>query len=170
MCAGQLTVNRLAAQVRALLVEALELHRPLAEEKSLQLELVCEEELPEVLADHDRVIQVLANVIGNAIKFTPSGGRIVLGAEQAGSEVLFSIKDSGPGIPPDQVPQLFDAFWQARRGSRSGAGLGLAIARGIVEAHGGRIWVESDGRHGSTFRFSLPVAHTEAWTPDELHH
>jgi PAS domain S-box-containing protein len=160
--AGQLTLNPSAVRTRALLLEALELHRPLAEEKSLRLELDCDEELPDVLADRERILQVLANLIGNAIKFTPPGGRIVLGATRAGAEVLLSVTDSGPGIPPEQVPKLFDPFWQARPGSRNGAGLGLAIARGILDAHGGRIWVESDGKHGSAFRFSLPVAHTGA--------
>lgn len=168
--AGQLTISPSAVKTRALLLETLELHRALAEEKSLRLELDCDEALPDLLADHDRIIQVFANLIGNALKFTPPGGRIVLGATRAGSEVCLSVTDSGPGIPPEQQPKLFHPFWQARPGSRSGAGLGLAIARGIVDAHGGRIWVESDGKHGSTFRFSLPVTHTaEQLSADDLH-
>src|SRR5690606_29711095 len=97
-----------------------------------------------VLADRDRVLQVFSNLLGNAIKFTPEGGTIRVSAESAGREVVFSVEDSGPGIAPEDLGFLFDRFWQAMNARRADAGLGLAIAKGIVEAHGGRIWVDSE--------------------------
>jgi len=158
MRSGQLTVSTHPIPARSVLLDALELHRSLAESNALAIDIDCEAADADVLADHERVLQVLSNLIGNAIKFTPGGGRIALCAEQVGDEVVFSVRDTGPGIPADQVPFIFDWFWQATRGTRSGAGLGLTISRSIVEAHHGRIWVESDGENGSTFRFTLPLA------------
>jgi len=111
-----------------------------------------------VRCDHDRVIQVLSNVLGNAIKFTSDGGLIRLGATADGAEVRFFVADTGPGIPAAEVPHVFDRYFQARRRNREGIGLGLSIAKGIVDAHGGRIWVESDLGRGSTFFFTLPGA------------
>ena len=101
---------------------------------------------------------MLVNLIGNALKFTPEGGEVRVSAERNGAEILFAVSDNGPGIPPDQLTHVFDRFWQARSTDRSGAGLGLAIAKGIVEAHGGRIWAESELEHGSRFSFTLPCA------------
>ncbi|HEX2208414.1 MAG TPA: ATP-binding protein, partial [Longimicrobium sp.] len=95
---------------------------------------------------------------GNAVKFTPEGGTVTLGCAPGDSEVRFSVADTGPGIPPEQVPHIFGAFWQARHADRRGLGLGLSIARGLVEAHGGRIWVESEPGRGATFVFTLPLA------------
>ena len=96
------------------------------------------------------------NLIGNALKFTPEGGEVRVTAERTVTGVLFAVTDNGPGIAPDQLTHVFDRFWQARSTDRSGAGLGLAIAKGIVEAHGGRIWAESELEHGSRFSFTLP--------------
>ena len=157
MRAGQIAVLHTALPARDLLIDAFELHHALAEEKRLHLELGCDRDLPQVCGDRDRLLQVLSNVIGNAIKFTPAGGRIVVSATRAGPVVRFAVQDTGPGVAAEAMPRLFDAFWQVSSTGRSGAGLGLAIAKGIVEAHGGQIWVESDGRHGSTFVFTLPV-------------
>src|SRR5690606_40475472 len=103
---------------------------------------------PTVAADHDRILQVFSNLIDNAIKFTPRGGRVTVRAEGGDHEVVFSISDTGPGIPQEQLAHLFEPFWQAKRARRAGAGLGLAIARGIVEAHGGWIRVESETGRG----------------------
>jgi CheY-like chemotaxis protein len=103
------------------------------------------------------VLQIFDNLIGNAMKFTPRGS-IRLGAEAKGSEVVFSVADTGIGIAPEDRQHLFDRFWQARATRRGGAGLGLAIVKGIVEAHGGRLWVESELGTGSTFFFTLPIA------------
>ena len=109
-------------------------------------------------ADTARLLQVLSNLVGNAIKFTPRGGVITVRIEPLGDEVRFAVRDTGPGIAPDQVPHIFGRFWQANRKDRRGIGLGLAIAKGIVEVHGGRIWVESTLGAGSTFYFTIPVA------------
>jgi signal transduction histidine kinase len=112
---------------------------------------------PPVPADDGRVLQVIANLVGNAVKFTPAPGAVHLSAEVRGDECRISVRDTGPGIPPDQLPHLFGSFWQARDADRRGLGLGLAIAQGIVQAHGGRIWAESEPGRGTTFTFSLPL-------------
>jgi len=111
-----------------------------------------------VFADRERVLQVLANLAGNAVKFTPAGGRVEIAAARAGDEVRVAVRDTGPGIAADDLPCVFDRFWQARSTRRAGAGLGLAIAKGIVEAHGGTVSAESTPGAGSTFAFTLPVA------------
>ena len=108
-----------------------------------------------IRCDHDRVIQLFSNLVGNAVKFTPDGGTITVRAAPDGAIVLFSVVDTGPGIPRDELPHVFDRYYQAQRKNRDGIGLGLSIARGIVEAHGGRIWVESEEGKGSTFSFTL---------------
>jgi signal transduction histidine kinase len=112
-----------------------------------------------VYADSDRVTQLLSNIIGNAIKFTPDGGDVELVAYPQGDDVLFVVTDTGAGIDTEHLPHVFERFFQAnatgRRGSRQGAGLGLPIARGIVEAHGGRIWVDSSAGSGTTVCFTL---------------
>ena len=115
-----------------------------------------------VWADHGRLIQVLGNLLANAIRLTPTGGQVVVRAELAGNAVTFSVSDTGPGILPDDVPLLFERFWQGRREDRGSAGLGLTIARGIVEGHGGRIWVETERGRGTTFSFTIPIARDEA--------
>ena len=104
------------------------------------------------------MVQVLGNLVGNALKFTPAGGRVAIDAKAEGNEVVLSVHDSGVGIPTNELPHVFDRYWHARRGGAAhGTGLGLAIARGIVERHGGRIWVESTLGVGSTFSFTLPT-------------
>jgi signal transduction histidine kinase len=114
---------------------------------------------PLVSADGARVVQVLTNLVSNAIKFTPAGGRVTIGAAPRGTEVLLSVGDTGAGIAAEHLEHVFDRFWQHRgEGRRRGSGLGLAIARGIVAAHGGRIWVESSVGGGSTFHFTLLAA------------
>ena len=156
--AGSLSVERARVAAQALIGEAAETFKPMASEASLELTTDVPAQLPDVLADASRVLQVFSNVVANAIKFTPSGGLIRLCAIGGDGEVRFRVEDTGPGIPPDQLPHLFDRFWQAKQGDRRGAGLGLPIAKGIVEAHGGRLWVESTPGHGSTFCFTLPTA------------
>ncbi|MBV8517371.1 MAG: GAF domain-containing protein [Acidobacteria bacterium] len=115
-----------------------------------------------VHADRDRIMQVLSNLIGNALKFTPPGGRISVCASHRDGEVLVSVRDTGPGIPHEHLGHIFSPYWQAKRAERLGAGLGLPIARGIVEAHGGRIWAESEPGSGTTFFFTLPLANADA--------
>jgi len=157
MEAGRFTVEQRPEDVARLVDEAVELHRPLAEARSLRLELQVEDALPPVLADRGRVLQVFSNLIGNALRFTPAGGSITLWAQREPGAVRFSVVDTGPGIPPEHLPHLFERFWQAKEGSREGAGLGLPIARGLVEAHGGHMEVSSTLGQGSTFCFTLPV-------------
>ena len=110
-----------------------------------------------VPADEFRLSQVMGNLLGNAIKFTPEGGEVSFSARRDGTNVLFEVSDTGPGIPPEQVSHLFEQFWQARKNDKRGVGLGLTIAKGIVEAHGGRIWVTSTPGAGSTFSFVIPA-------------
>ena len=147
--------------VEAVIRDVSEILEPLASEKSLVLVDDTAADLPPVLVDSDRILQVFSNLVGNALKFTPRGGTITLRAEPGKGEVVFSVADTGPGIPEEQLPRLFDRYWQARKTDHRGAGLGLAIAKGIVEAHGGRIWVESEVGNGTTFSFTVPAADPE---------
>ncbi len=155
--AGHLSVSTRPQAVGDMVTEVLETLEPLAAAKSQRLHA----DVPpgmEMRCDHDRVIQLFSNVVGNAIKFTPEAGEIRITASvdpQDGRLVRFAVTDSGPGIPADELPHVFDRYYQARRKNREGIGLGLTIARGIVEAHGGRIWVESEEGKGSTFLFTL---------------
>lgn len=122
--------------------------------------------LPSVLADAERVREVVTNLVHNAIKFTPSGGRVTISAHQASEEVIVSVQDTGIGIPADDLPRIFERFYKADRArSGGGTGLGLSIARHIVQGHGGRIWAESVEGQGSTFYFSLPIAKETITSP-----
>lgn len=139
--------------------EAADLQKPIATESCLELALETAEQLPDIWGERDRLLQVFDNLIGNAIKFSASGGRITVGATPRDGAVLFWVADNGSGIAVDDVPHVFDRFWQAnRKDDRRGAGLGLPIVKGIVEAHGGRVWVESRPGRGSTFFFTVPTA------------
>jgi PAS domain S-box-containing protein len=163
MAHGRFVVRAEPADAEHLVRTAIETLRPVARDRSLMLELTSVPGLPRVLADGGRLQQVLANLVGNAVKFSPPRGKIEIGLERAPNGercVVVSVRDGGCGIPPDEIPHIFDRYWQGERSRQTGrgAGLGLAIARGIVEAHGGRIWVESRPGEGSTFRFSLPAA------------
>jgi signal transduction histidine kinase len=111
-----------------------------------------------VMADRDRVLQVFSNLVGNALKFTPADGTITLGVEAADGVARFTVTDTGAGIPPENMPRLFDRFWKGDRSGRHSSGLGLYIARGFVEAHGGRIAAESEPGRGTTFSFTLPLS------------
>ncbi|HEV2130042.1 MAG TPA: HAMP domain-containing sensor histidine kinase [Longimicrobiaceae bacterium] len=128
-----------------------------AAQKGQRLECSISAEVPEVLGDRDRILQVLSNLMGNAIKFTPEGGAITVRTESGAGEVIVSVQDTGRGIAEADLPHVFDRFWHTSQRRRGGAGLGLAIVKGIIEAHGGRIWVESTLGRGSTFSFALPV-------------
>jgi signal transduction histidine kinase len=160
--AGRLSIAPRKVTVHDLFREAAEMLEPLAREKSLTLAVMAADDLPAVRADPARVLQVFSNLVGNAIKFTPAGGTITLSAARTDGPVDLSVTDTGPGIPPAQIPRLFGKFWQAKRGDGRGVGLGLAIARGIVEAHGGMIEVRSELGKGSVFTFALPVWGDEA--------
>jgi len=158
MESGRLTIDARPEPPSALINDTIDMLRPLAAGSTIRLETSIDESLPPVLADAARVQQVLSNLVGNAVKFTPRNGRITVCAERIDGEVRFGVIDTGPGIPPEQVPHIFGRFWQAKTSDRRGIGLGLAIAKGIVEAHNGRIWVESHVGLGSTFYFTLPSA------------
>lgn len=164
--AGVLHIEREPLDLSKPLSEAAELLRPLADERGLQLSLEVPRDLPVVAADAERLQQVVSNLVGNAVKFTPAGGRVTLAARQEDGEIVVSVQDTGRGIPAEQVEKLFDRYWQGNPRARSGAGLGLAIARGIVEAHGGRLRVESTSGAGSSFSFSLPVLRDWRGEPD----
>lgn len=141
-----------------LVLETCEEFRSIVADKDIRLECTVEPGLPRVNVDRDRVVQAMANFLNNAIKFTPAGGRIIVGATSGGDEggVRFFVTDSGPGIDADELPNLFNRFWQAKRTAHLGAGLGLAIARGIATVHGGSVWAESTRGEGSTFNLSIP--------------
>jgi signal transduction histidine kinase len=158
MEAGQLTIERARLSARELIVEAVEMQRSLATSSSLELHVDLDRNVPEIWGDRHRLLQVFENLIGNAIKFTQAGGRITAGAASRGHEVVFRVTDTGCGIPSENLPRVFDRFWQATRAGRQGAGIGLPITKGIVEAHGGRIWVESTQGQGTTFFFTIPRA------------
>jgi signal transduction histidine kinase/CheY-like chemotaxis protein len=161
MEAGQLSIEQAPVQADMSVSEFVEAQKLLASSASLELRLDLAQNLGEVFADRDRLLQVLENLVGNAVKFTGPGGRVTVGAAPGDDEVLFWVADTGPGIEARDVPHLFDRFWQARKVGRQGAGLGLPIVKGIVDAHGGRIWVESQVGVGSTFFFTLPLARPE---------
>ena len=156
--AGTLTVVPRPEPVSCLVEDAVAMLDPLAASAGLNTEWSVEPELPRALVDPQRIQQTLSNLVGNAIKFTPRGGTVAIRARRASDGVCFEVADSGPGIPPDELPHIFGRFWQGDRRDRRGIGLGLAIAKAIVEAHRGRIWVESRVGEGSRFYFTVPAA------------
>jgi PAS domain S-box-containing protein len=156
--AGSLAIEAARVSAKRAVSEAVETQRALAAAASLELQIELQPDLPRVWADRDRLLQIFENLIGNAVKFTKPPGRILVGAASRGKELLFWVKDTGPGIDAAHLPHVFERFWQAEKARRRGAGLGLPIVKGIVEAHGGRIWVESTPGLGSTFYFTIPTA------------
>jgi signal transduction histidine kinase len=165
--AGRFTIEPTPLSLSPLLREACRMFERQAAQRHQQLEFLIPEDLPRVYADRDRILQVLSNLVGNAIKFTPDGCAIRVRATRGDAELVVSVEDTGPGIPEADVLHIFDRFWRARRSKRGGAGLGLDIARGIVEAHGGRIRVESAPGRGSIFSFTLPLVGEEAGSSGE---
>jgi signal transduction histidine kinase len=163
--AGHLRVDVAPENVENVAQEARELLNPLVAAKGARLEISIAPGLPSIGADRGRLLQVLSNLIGNAAKFTPEGGRIVLDATLENDMLLFSVADTGIGISAQDLPHIFDRFWQAGRRTSGGAGLGLAIAKGIVEAHGGSIRVESTPGAGTTFYFTIPPINEQAPVP-----
>lgn len=155
---GRLRVERQPMAPDTLLGEATKVARFLAERSGLAVEVEREEGLPVIIGDPDRLLQVFANLIGNAAKFTSHGGRIILSAARNRDRVIFSVTDTGSGITEEERAHLFDRDWQTLRPDRQGGtGLGLAIARGIVAAHGGELTVESEIGRGSRFSFAVPI-------------
>ncbi len=154
---GRLSIQRGPIEPAQLAHEAVESLQAQAEDRQLGLEAVVGTGLRAISCDRERIIQVLTNLIGNALKFTPTGGRVSVRVMAQGEEAVFAVTDTGAGISEEQRQRIFDRFWQADSADRRGRGLGLAIAKGIIEAHGGRIWVESEVGRGSTFCFTLPL-------------
>jgi signal transduction histidine kinase len=157
MEAGRLPIEPARVEVPALLADVAEMMRPLAAEREVGLEVVLPDHLPPVRVDPERIAQVFSNLIGNAIKFTPPGGHIFLRAERTADKVRMSVADTGSGIPPEQLAEIFSRFWQADRMDTRGLGLGLSIAKGIIEAHEERIGVESRVGEGTEFWFTAAV-------------
>jgi len=156
---GQVPLKIKPAKPCKLVNRAVKRHREQAERSGINLETNCPDNLPRIYADPSRLRQILANLLHNAIKFTPEGGEVNLTVTQYEDVVEFSVQDTGIGIPSDDLPRIFERFYKADQArTKSGAGLGLAITRHLVEAHGGRIWVESTIGNGSTFFFTIPIA------------
>jgi signal transduction histidine kinase len=156
--AGRLSLAPTTQAAAPLVHDACQLFADIARDKGLRLACETGADLPPVPCDRDRVLQVLANLLDNAVKATPAGGAVVVRAEARPGEVCFSVADTGPGMPAEELPHLFERFRRGRQAGYRGTGLGLAIARGIVSAHGGRIWADSAPGRGSTFWFTLPAA------------
>jgi signal transduction histidine kinase len=154
--AGRMTIQAEAVEVSALLEEARSMFEASGREKGLEIHCERVGQLPLIDADRSRMLQALSNLVGNALRHTERGS-IILRAQQDADRVQFSVVDTGSGIHREHLPKLFDQFYQARDGHGAGAGLGLSITRGIIEAHGGRIWVESEVGKGSRFHFSVPA-------------
>jgi signal transduction histidine kinase/CheY-like chemotaxis protein len=155
---GHFSIVKRPFDTAATVLAAIESQQGLAANSSVILASDLAPGLPAVVADGERMLEVLENLVGNAVKFTPAGGSIVIGARDQEGELLLWVKDTGCGIPTEQQPRLFDRFWQASKSDRRGTGLGLTICRAIVDAHGGRIWVESAPGLGTTVSFTLPYA------------
>jgi signal transduction histidine kinase len=156
--AGRLRVERRRVDAASLLKESADVFEPVMEDAALRFVRRVPEALPMIRADRHRLQQVLSNLLGNAVRFTPHGGEIVLSAEVHDGMLRIGVRDTGPGIAPEDVPRLFERYWQAPRLLRAGSGLGLYICKGIVEAHDGEIGVDSTVGSGSEFWLTVPIA------------
>jgi signal transduction histidine kinase len=154
---GTFAIDLEGGPLSAVVTPVVDQLRLVAEARQQVLVVDLPDTLPRVRIDRPRLRRVIANLVGNAIKFTGERGRIGVSARQHRNTVVVSVSDNGPGIPPDQAVRVFDRFWQGNRATPAGSGLGLSIAKGIVEAHGGHIWVDSDIGLGAVFSFSLPL-------------
>lgn len=157
--AGTFALRREVLDVRALLEHTVEMFRTQARAKNVEVRCGAAQDIRSITGDRDRLIQVLSNLLSNALKFSPVGRHVSVLATNDDRAARISVKDSGAGIPENDLPRVFDRFWQAEPASKAGgAGLGLSICRGIVEAHGGRIWAASKVDRGTTFHFTVPFA------------
>jgi signal transduction histidine kinase len=154
---GHLPLDCRRHAISQLLADVAEL-RPLAQQKRVSIDIVPPERDRSISCDRGRVNQVLGNLLTNAIKFSPQGSTVTLSVEDDGTAVAFAVHDQGPGMSPDDLSKVFERFWQQEQGNHGGMGLGLYIVKGIVEAHGGHVSVESALGGGTTFRVSLPAA------------
>jgi PAS domain S-box-containing protein len=155
---GKALLNRQPVEVRVLLADAVQLVQPIATEAGQQILFEAGKDVPTVALDSDMIMRVIINLMENAVKYTPTAGSIRVTAHRDGDGLLFKVSDSGPGIPKEMLGRVFDKFSRVRhQGAPKGVGLGLAFCRLAVEAHGGKIWVESEPGHGSDFMFRLPI-------------
>jgi signal transduction histidine kinase len=155
--AGPVSVAAGRVPVGTIIADTLETFAPVASEKRIRLEQDATPNTLDVWADRERLLQVLSNLVGNALKFTPEGGSVSISAQSTGGRVKFEVRDTGPGIATGHLPHLFERYWKSDLRGGRGTGLGLYIAKGIVEAHRGRIWVESSPGKGSSFQFELSL-------------
>jgi signal transduction histidine kinase len=156
--AGRLTFTIGTHPAADVVREAVEMVQPLAQERGVVVETELSGGLPDLDCDRERILQVLALLTANALRAMPEGGRLAVRAQHDDLGVVFSVEDTGPHLDPAELAHLFDRAWHGERGRPGRSGAGLAISRGIVEAHGGRIWVSSDPRGGATFCFAIPTA------------
>ena len=154
--AGRLELDLRPTDLRSVIGQAVDEVRPLAERGELRLEITMPDELSPTPADAERLHQIVVNLLANAVRFTPPGGRVSVGVKPGPDEISVHVEDTGVGIPADLVSKIFDPYEQAHHG-RGGSGVGLTVVRALVEAHGGRVWVESEEGRGSRFTFTLPV-------------
>jgi len=156
--AGRFSVNKSVIAAEPIVRHICESSQPLAEQREQKLVCNIVNTLPDICADRDRIAQVFSNLIGNAMKFTPERGTITVTARAEKRDVVFQVADTGPGIPDVDLKNVFRPYWQAKKTAFLGAGLGLAIVRGIVEAHGGNVWAENAPNGGAVFTFTIPLA------------
>jgi len=153
--AGHMGLNVQEWKVTSLIQETLDMLQPIAKEKSIRIQVEVSNPELTLIFDYPKILRVLSNLLGNALKFTHEEGSIKVSIQDLGKEVLFTIEDTGPGIAEHHIPFIFDRFWQVKSHAARGTGLGLSIAKGIVELHGGKITVESSFGEGSRFSFVL---------------
>jgi signal transduction histidine kinase len=156
--AGELTIRPEAASPAEMIDAAAKLLAGFAEERGVCIELQVPAALPQVRCDRDRIVQAVANLISNALKVSAWGEPVVVAARREGGEIVISVADRGPGIEAGELAHLFERYWRSSKPEYTGSGIGLAMATGIVHAHGGRIWAHSTAGQGSTFFFTLPIA------------
>jgi signal transduction histidine kinase len=156
LSAGKLGLQPSSHDINELLQQTITAFEPRAAAKGLKLQLAGSSGPLIAKCDRVRISQVLSNLLGNAVKFTPAGGEVVVSSQVVASEIRISVRDSGPGIPDDLQKKVFERLWQINNKDRRGLGLGLYIAKQLVEAHDGRIWIESEIDKGTTFHVSLP--------------
>jgi signal transduction histidine kinase len=154
----RLTLKLQPIDSREVAVRACDEHRSIASQRGQIMACEVPPDLPPICGDHDRILQLFGNLIGNALKFTPDGGRITVRGDRQGSVIRYSVKDSGAGIPERDLPHVFERYWQAKKTAHLGAGLGLTIAKGIAESHGGSIAVSNSPDGGAVFSFTIPIA------------